>query len=259
MSWAMEQSNASDATRQLISRLECWYEKPSKSRNSKVVGLLERWLTDSESRRAEAAFGLEMLAWTYALPRLAAMLPAAPWCEVLDYLIHAATDWPDLGLEQDPLSHQWLAGELPLTLAYQFPELPACRGLKTPAAKALSAGLKSLLDGNGLPSADHLHLVRPLLACWTRCCALGAGESAPVYDEQARTHFDWFVRRAVQLTRETGSPVFSNGSFDPLDEELFDVAVGLVGDSDDAAIADQILPGRSARRLKIGTRFLFPE
>ncbi len=259
LNWALDHIDAAEATRDLVSHLGRWAENPKKSRTSQVVKRLEAWLADSESRRDESAFGLEILAWSYVLPRLAATLPAAPWCEVLDYLTQAATQWPDLSLQRQPLAHQWLAGELPLTLAYQFPELPACSGLRAPAAEALSAGLHGLLDGNGLPSARNLRLVRPLLACWTRCRALAADDKRPVFDDEAQSNFEWFVRRALQLTRETGSPVFSRVAFGPNDLELFEVAVQLVGNEDDAAIADQILPGRSAQRRKSQKLVFFPE
>ena len=83
---------------------------------------------------------------------------------------------PDL-LFSDPLARQLLAGELPLTLAYLFGEIAPCRKLGRQARRELSAGLVELLDGEGLPHAEHLLLLRPLLACWTRCRAIG-NESA---------------------------------------------------------------------------------
>ena len=246
MNWAIQYTPIPDETRDLVSRLARWCESPGKSRTANVLKRLEAWLSDAQSPRN----GLEFLAWSYVLPGLAGSLPAAPWCEVLEFLTDAATNWPDLDLHQQPLAHQWLAGELPLTLAYQFPELPACRRLREPASEALSKGLKGLLDGNGLPAAEHVEVVRPLLACWTRCCALSVNDDPPVFDALARTHFEWFVRRALQLTRETGCPVFSSVFSGSDDQELFDVALKSVRDNDDAAIADQILPSRTTRRRK---------
>ncbi|MCL4202830.1 MAG: hypothetical protein KJ000_10055 [Pirellulaceae bacterium] len=253
--WATDDAPVSDETRDLLSLLAIWCESQGKSRRSNVLSRLEGWLADAGTSRS----GLELLAWTYVLPSLAGSLSAARWREMLDFLLDAATNWPDLDLHQQPLAHQWLAGELPLTLAYQFPELPACQSLREPASKALSRGLQDLLDGNGLPAAEHVPLVRPLLACWTRCLVLGGNESPPVFDALARTHFDWFVRRALQLTRETGCPVLSRVSSGSDDAELFDVALKLVNDDDDTAIADQILPSRVARRRKNRSRAILAE
>jgi hypothetical protein len=259
LSWAIDHTQASSETRQLVARLGRWCESEKKSRTSKIVGLLEDWLASSDSRRSEPTIGLEILAWSYVLPDLAGTLPAAPWCEVLDYLTRAATDWPDLSLERDPVGHQWLAGELPLTLAYQFPELPECRELRDPAADALATGFRQLLDGNGLPTARYIDRVRPLLACWTRCRALARSEKRRLFDDESQMHYEWFVRRALQLTRETGTAVFSEIPYRSGDRHLFQAALKLVADEDDLAIADQILPERSVKGRRSQKKVLFPE
>jgi hypothetical protein len=248
--WALDHTSVPADTRELIARIARWCEHPGKSRTATLVKQLERWLADSPSRRNDLATGLEALAWSYILPRLAETLPASTWHEVLGLLIDLATNWPELDLQSQPLAHQWLAGELPWTLAYQFPELSVCQRLGEPAVKALSRGLKELLDSNGLPAAQHVSFVRPLLACWTRCLALHGDKTPPLFDASASSYFEWFVRRALQLTRQTGCPVFSGVSTGSDDRELFETAIELVGDEEDLLIANQILPSRVNYRRK---------
>jgi hypothetical protein len=248
--WALDHTSVPDSTRELISGIARWCDQPGKSGTAKIVKQAERWLADWPSRRNDSGMGLEALAWSYVLPRLAAALPATSWHELLGLLSDLAGNWPELDLQRQPLTHQWLAGELPLTLAYQFPELPECQRLGDPAVQALSRGLGELLDSNGLPAAQHVSLVRPLLACWTRCLALYGDRTPPLFDGSPCAYFEWFVRRALQLTRQTGCPVFSSGSSGSDDRELFEAALKLAGDEEDILIANQVLPSRISHRRK---------
>lgn len=259
LAWALEHIPTADSgSRELISDLGRWAEKHKRPGSGHYAKLLERWLLAADQRRREPAFGLQCLAWTYILPGLASELPAAVGCDALELLTSAATSMPDLNLDADPLSHQWLAGELPLTLAYQFPDLDSCRSLAAAAGKAITAGIKTLLDGDGLPAAHRLDLVRPLLACWTRCLKLAWAANLQCLDKNATTHFEWFVRRALQLTRETGTPVFSSVSFGADEAAMFEAALSLIDDPEDWAIADQVLPGREAKRRASQKQVLFP-
>jgi hypothetical protein len=255
--WALPEE-AGDATRHLIKTVHRWVRK-GQAEASDLAELLEAWVSAAEGRSTDAGFALECLAWAYVLPRLAPVLPAAPWCEVFDYLTELPKRVEGGDVTDKPLAYQLLGGELPLALSYLFPELGPCRKLAPVAKERLSRGVKELLDGNGLPAARHLADLRPLLACWTRCGYLSRGMKTRCFDKDARRQYEWFVRRALQLTRQDGGEVLGNGRFDKAVAELFDAALMLAGDPDDNAIADQVLPGRKASRKKSRRKVHFPE
>jgi len=255
--WALPKETG-DATKHLIKTVHRWVRK-REAEPSDSIELLEPWLSTAEGRSTDAGFAIECLSWAYALPRLAAVLPAAPWCEVLDYLTELPWRVEGDQIAEKPLAHQLLGGELPLGLSYLFPELKSCRKLESLAHEKLSRGVKELLDGNGLPAARHLAVHRPLLACWTRCGYLARGKQTRCFDKEASLQYDWFVRRALQLTRKDAREVLSGGKFDKGVEELFDAALVLAGDPDDDAIADQVLPGRKESRKKSQREVHFPE
>ena len=211
---------------------------------------LRTWLDRAAGSTPDVGYALEALCWCHALPRLAAVLPPAARQELLEHLLRTATEAGQIELEQDPLLHQLLAGELPLTLGCLFAEIPQCRKLGSLARRGLSRGLTGLVDREGLPQAKHLDLLRPLLACWTRCRALGNRLPKACWSRLAQKRYGRLVRQALRLTRGDGSPVFSQGSADDRCDELLDAAVRLGGDRQDRRIAALVLPGRKRSRVK---------
>jgi len=208
---------------------------------------LLRWLGETTGTAAEAGYALEALACCRALPRLAAVLSAEVWWALLDHLSAAVADAdgiePDVDADADAaLVHQLLAGELALTLACLFPEIAACRRLKSPARAALSAGLADLLDGEGLPHGNLLPLLRPLLACWTRCRAIGEQIKGGCWNKAAAEQYEWLVRQTLRLLRRTGSLAFDPPGAKRLDRDLLDAALRFGGDEDDHRIARLLLP-----------------
>jgi hypothetical protein len=214
------------------------------------------WLGDSaagtsppEKSAVEAGYALEALACCRAIARLAALLSPEVWWALLDHLLAAVTDAEGIPLDESPLVHQLLAGELALTLAYLLPEITPCRKLKSSARRCLSSGLVDLLDGEGLPHAKHLARFGPLLACWTRCAILGDGLKGGCWTRAAASQYGWLVRQALRLLRADGTQVFSHDSTERLTQELFAAALRLGGDQDDRAIAKLVLP-RAKKALK---------
>ena len=209
--WSLDGQSPPERTTSLVRDLHR-FQTRRVSANGELVGALEDWLEDACSRESAATLALECLAWCHGLPWLSQVLPAAPWCELLDRLVEIAGESAGISAEELPLAQQLLCGELPLTLAYWFPELARCRALWTPASQQLSGGIVELLDGEGLPRAKDLPLVRPLLACWTRCCLLGAPSDRNALDAAGREQYAWLLRQALRLTRGDGGGVFSPSS-----------------------------------------------
>jgi len=205
------------------------------------------WLGESAGTQAGVEGALEALVCGHAMPRLAAVLSPEVWWVLLEHLLAVVADAARIESDPEspqiePLLSQLLAGELPLTLAYLLPEIAPCRKLKASARKTLSSGLLDLLDGEGLPHAKHLGLMRPLLACWTRCRALGEELKGGCWTAAADEQYQWLVRQTILVTRHDGSHVFAASPARRCDEDLLGAALQLGGDHDDRRIAAVALP-----------------
>jgi len=199
-------------------------------------------------------FAIECLAWCYALPRLAAILPEASWWTLCQMLVNTARDAAALTLNDAPLTHQLLAGELPLTLAYFLPELKSAKESHRMARAAFSEGLRELPDGEGMLHCKHLPWLRPLLACWTRATMLdnvtlstemangGEERKERAFDPNAQLQYEWVVRQAIRMTRADGTQILSNNTTGAWCKSLFDAAIWFAGDPIDIALANQVLP-----------------
>ena len=207
------------------------------------------WLAESAGADDHAC-ALQALATCRAIARLAALLSPEVWWALLDHLMATVADAQLIEPDDHPLVRQLLAGELAFTLAYLLPEITPCRKLKSAARKTLSSGLVDLLDGEGLPHANYLGLLRPLLACWTRCRAMGDQLKSGCWTSAAACQYEWLIRQALRLARHDGSQVLSHGSAGAWDPELFEAALQLGGDHDDLDIAALVLP----RPKKAGKR-----
>ncbi len=243
LAWVLPDDDDEGRTPQVLAEIERLGLKSGRGAPAAQSAALG-WLADAAGRRPDAGYALEALAWCHALPRLAASLEPDAWYDLLEHLLGVAGDARAARLVDDPLNHQLLAGELPLALGYLFPEISACRELIRPARQSLSAGLVELLDGEGLPHADYLDVVRPLLACWTRCRAMGDGSDKGVWNKTAQIQYEWLVRQALRLTRVDGTHVFSGGRSGMWCEDLFRAALRLGGDRTDAAVAAVVLPAQ---------------
>ena len=257
LSWSCPPEADSVAARGMLGDLERWM-RANQLQAAEVARDLKAWLHAAGQRAADVGFALECLGWSYLLPRLAKVLPAAPWCEVLDCLIGLSVETHGSQNLHEPLVGQLLTGELPWTLAEQFPELPGCRALSRAASQRLSEGVRELLADNGLPHCRHVDQVRPLLACWTRCLKLVQTDGATCFDPDARQRYERFVRQVLQLSRQNGGPVFSANGAGRHDAELIGAALELAGQEEDLAIADQLLPWRSAGREASAQKVFFP-
>jgi hypothetical protein len=212
------------------------------SRPSSVETEVLTWLADAAGSAPGAGYALEALVWCHALPQLAGKLPPELWWDLLEHLRGAAAEAEAIDLDQDPLAHQLLAGELPLALSYLVGVIAPCRKLGRRARRALSTGLVELLDGEGLPHAEQMAMLRPLLACWTRCRAIGNEADKGCWSKAAQNQYEWLVRQALRLARPDGSQVLSPGQGGAWCKALFDAAMRLGGDDDDQRIAALVLP-----------------
>jgi len=190
-------------------------------------------------------FPLECLAWSRALPSLASYVPASHWWRLLGALIAAAEGGKQPG-DDEPLARQWLAAELPLTLAYLFPEIVEVRDLAVAGGRALLVGLEQTLTPGGLPGARDVTLVRPLLATWTRSRAMAGALKLSGWGEDSTERFAEFVRQALRLTHRDGTTAFSDDEFCKDDAAMF-AAATLDASREDRTLAAHNIPGLHAK------------
>jgi hypothetical protein len=243
--WALPAEIQGGETESLLIRLDKL--KPNSRASRKLAADLEQWLDAARGRKPSQRLGLESLAWCHALGMLSQILPAAPWCELLEHLTSMAGEANYAELAGDPLSQQLLSGELPLTLAHVLPELAAHKALAGRAREALSVGILELLDGEGMLNCKHLHIARPLFACWTRCGCLGRTMPRACFTSDAKNQYEWLVQQMLRLCRNDGTQVLSADAAGARSSSLFETALKLAGDADDREIASFLLPGRKAQ------------
>jgi hypothetical protein len=214
--------------------------------------IAQQWLTESNNEATSVARAIESLAWCHALVWLTDELSPEVWCSLFERLVSAATDSAALTLHSEPLLHQLYAGELPLTLAYYFPHFKNTRAMRKASRKALARGPADLLNGEGLPTWADLGIARPLLACWTRCAAIGRAMKRTCWDATAEEQHRWFVLASLRLTRRDGSqmllPASANPSVGAWDAELFAAALRLVGSEKYDTLADVFLPVAKSKK-----------
>ncbi len=241
LSWSLPEAVASSDTPQLLAQLQQLAKRPNRAKQSEAM--LLAWIDRTPATRLSAGRALEAIGWCHAMPNLAKSVSPDAWWSLLDRLQAISAGAARLDLKKTPLLHQLLCGELGLTLAYLLPELAACRKAASPARKALTAGLVELLDGEGLLSGPHIASLRPLLACWTRCRAMGEELERGCWTSSAEAQYEWFVRAALRMTRQDGSQVLGDRSAGAWCKDLMDCALAFGGDAKDHRIAELVLPG----------------
>ncbi|MHB8956088.1 MAG: hypothetical protein ACYC4U_24165 [Pirellulaceae bacterium] len=246
LKWALPDSYDSLPAPRLLKRLTRFATR-KKVPPAAATRLLQEWLFDAEIRPRDAIWALECLAWCHLLRGLTAVVPGELWHAAYNALRTTVESSAAINLHDDPLRHQLLTGELPLALAYNFPELQDCGGLVLPASQSVSLAMAELLDGEGMPHAAYLQYFRGLLACWTRCFMMGEAAGWKCCDHDACLQYEWIVRQALRLSRPDGTLIFSQGLSGDWCPALLRAALEQGGNRRDWQIARQVLPGPFAR------------
>ena len=117
----------------------------------------------------------------------------------------------------DNVLYSQLLGELGLLLGTLFPEFKSAQKAENKGREILAEGLADLLDGAGLPESENFFLLRPLLACWTRCQIIGKMSGTLPWKSKSQEHFEWAVLQTLRFTRKDGSQIFSRLFTKPAD------------------------------------------
>ncbi len=242
LKWALPDDYAAHDQAKLLKQL-VRLSAGKKYAAAQVISLAADWLQEVPRQEPDHLSALHALAWCHALPRLAQIVPESTWRELLEQLQVITESAAGINLHEQPVAHQLLNGELPLALAYTFPELVAFKRLRDPATASLSHGIVELLDGEGLPNARHMDKLRALLACWTRCCLI-SGPKHDAFTPEGHEQFEWLTRQALRTSRPDGTLILSQGLSGDWCEDLFRAALREERDKGDRTVAKLILPGK---------------
>lgn len=257
--WAMIGGSTSAATQTLIDlagevSTRKGLRKASRGKErQEVQTTLSQWIDATKNAPASYDLALGCLAAAHVLGSLGGVLsPMLGW-KLLDVLAetarHAAS-W-NLGADAEPehlVAVLMLAGELPLTLAYLFSEMaPLERGAR-PASGLVADSIIELLNGQGLPRAAHLPVLRPLVACWTRCRAISKAFKPAAMVKKAQRQYGCLVRQSLRWTAPDGTPLLSRDGGGAWPKDFLQAALRFGGTTKDTASARRLLGKKVARR-----------
>lgn len=258
---------------QRLARLERRASRDGRAADDATAGTsladeLDEWLAAGKLAAAEPAYALEALAWCRALPVLAGLVLEPAWWRLWERL-HWLAGEADRGAppsELTPLqllTQQWLAIELPLTLAYQLPELLPSEPLGPATRNLLEEELQELVPAAGLLPTRLWPVWRPLLACWTRSLTVAAQlPTARKKKGAARvpSQFAEFVVSSWRLCRADGSQMLLEGSAGRWNRHLFAAANRLLGEEETGAESIARLAAPEAKKVgRRAARFRAPD
>ncbi len=162
-----------------------------------------------ERRGSPAANAFESLAWLHLLAEQVHLFDGDLWWQVWRKLRGIAEN-PPAANDADALAYQLAAAELPLALAYLFPELVDDGALALAAEAAISHGMTELLDAEGMPLCRYLAVFPALAASWTRCRLIAAQLENKGWPTVAESRFTLALREAARLARRDGSMPFAD-------------------------------------------------
>lgn len=223
---------------------------------TKAVASLSQWLAGTRALPQSIDFAVECLAVAHTLPAVAGEASEETWWRVLEELwqvARSAADWR-IDAEMPPeqgLAQQLLAGELPLTLAYLLPEIRHLYKLREAAHEALSEGLVELTNGEGQLRGPYLGVLRPLLACWTRCRALGQSWKKGCWNRKAEEQYTWAVTQSLCLSATGGRSLLGQPNDASWTPEFLAAVLKQGGDRSDISAANAIF-GRKLTKLITG-------
>jgi hypothetical protein len=208
------------------------------------------WLEAARDGDTDVGFGLGCLAAAHVLDRAGAALGAEDGWPVVDFLAATAAEaqpWDAVvgRSAEAALAQQLAAGELPLTLAYLFPEMAPLAALAKPGRQRLAAGLNALPGDRGLVRAGHLPALLGLAACWTRCRAMGRRIDKGAWKSDVQDRFGAVVRQAIRWVDADGRPLLAGADAATWTADFLAAAIRYGGDQADAAAARGLLAGSS--------------
>lgn len=195
----------------------------------------------------------EAIAWAQEMPQLEKILESKVWLALGEVLSNLADEVDQRTVEDSPVIHQFLGGELAWTLATRLPQAPFSGRLERSGRAAITLGFSQILDRQGMLPAESFGYLRHLLACWTNCRALAAELPRNGFGPRLEQRYQRFVRNALRCTRPDGHPMFAadySWEWSPwgrhnLGQKLFEAVLKSSADEIGRNIAASALPRMS--------------
>ena len=176
------------------------------------------------------------------------------WADYIENtLAPIARDAAGADMLQQPLEVQLYACELAYVLALAFPTWTPGDELIRQARKAIVDVTESFFDEAGMPCVEVIPYFRSIVASWTRLRILENQTEIPIFPEREKVLYEWLVRNMILLTNPDSTQRFGQESkvANPKAvEELFQAALSLDSDVDDAHQAMLALPWISQAKAK---------
>lgn len=237
--WSVGISLQRDETLSFIEQLA--NHAHSEKKDDATEEMLNKWLTTHRTDVLDSTDAIQNLACAWSLAELSKAIGSDLWWAILDHLVISAADTLQLDFQQQPLAANLLGGELPLVLAYLFPELKSASELSGQAIDFLSETVVEMLDGEGMPKACYLPSFGPLLGCWTRCRGMMEQQNKLLWSDEAENQYLWLITQAVRMSRGGGGFAFAVSENLKSDRDLLLSAVEFSGNKSDRQAADAIV------------------
>jgi hypothetical protein len=260
--WAIEAEQVSNEIRRLLEladerlkpKARKKYLKEDNRQELRVA--LVRWLEGARHAKPSREHAVGCLAAAYLVSDAGAAVDAVFGWKLIDFLAdtarHAQAWHPKSeGSSEAAVAQQMLAGELALTLAYLYSEMAPLWDLHREAGARLAEGFHEMLNGRGLPRAAQLASLRALLACWTRCRAIGSTSKKLRWPKVVERQFKYAVRQVIRWTAADGSCLLAEVGGVRLSDELVTTALRLSDCPQNAVAACELLGKQIApKRLR---------
>jgi hypothetical protein len=209
------------------------------------------WLDAARDGDTNVSFALGCLASAHLLHQLGDALGSELGWRLLDFLTLTAEEARPWNVDADgpataALAQQLVAGELSLTLASMFPEMAPLAAFARVGRKRLAAGLEELTGDEGIVRAGHLEAFRGLVACWTRCSAIGGRLEKGPWNAATQKVFARAVRQSLRWTRGAdGRTLLAGNDAAPWSADFLAAAIRESGSKGDGAAAKALLASAS--------------
>lgn len=231
--WRPEAPLKARKQQELAQDLKDW----SQSVESRLTG----W-EEGESAEPQESFvvAAEMIAAAWLLPAISSETEGSSFAGILEWLISwSRKSWEPV---TTPLLASLLGVELPLTLHFQFSDLPQVREACDNVPDQLRRVVDACLDGNGIPNATVINDIPLLLASWTRSAQLGRSMSTEVLIDATDDQYQWAVRQLLRLLRSDGTMMLTRQAKSPKDAEWIQALLNVNDDLEDWQAASLAYP-----------------
>ncbi len=221
-----------------LDQIRRWHRVLVRNRGSNSNKKLTRLATEIiqtveaiELDTQDAGDALAILAACHAIRALAGNCELDDWTKLVARILQIAKV-AESNVQLNPAVYQWLAIEVPLTIAFQIPEIEDYQQMGEQSCQKLALAVSEMLDTDGWPSAKYLSEFGPLAASWVRSTVIATKIGVDLMFESA-SQMEWMVRQVMRMVRPDGTLVFSACGSAPISDVFLDLLFQLTHDPTD--------------------------